>query len=187
MESLARHAIVSALKRDWDSAVEANLALIAKNPADSASLVRLAHAYFELGNLTDAKKYALLAKNYDPSNPLAEKCIARCKAGKITQKNGTNGLNSLSVFFEEPGRTKTVSLKHVGDPHILLSLSPGDMLLLKLKKRQVTVESVNGTYVGKLPDDTALWVIKNAQKLPQAAVQCTMAQSAKIIVRLNGH
>ena len=67
---------------------------------------------------------------------------------------------SPSLFLEEPGITTLVSLVKVAEPQKLLTLSPGTVVELVIKKRGVSVIDGNKQYLGAFPDDSAFHLLK---------------------------
>ena len=65
-----------------------------------------------------------------------------------------------SLFLQEPGRTKIVSLLKVAEPQKLSMAYCGMLVELSLKNRGVSVCDSEGSYLGVLPDDLAHQVIR---------------------------
>ena len=155
-------AISAALDSKWDDAIKLNRQIIKLFPDNVDALNRQARAYFELGNLSQAKKYYTLALKKDPYNPIATKNLKIIKAAK---KNG-NGVPhipqspiSSDLFLQEPGKTKVVSLLKVAEPQKLSQIYPGMIVDLVIKNRGVAITH-RGNYLGVLPDDLAHQIIK---------------------------
>jgi len=161
--SSARKAIQAALNADWDTAISENLGLLAHNPDAFDALMRLSHAYFVTGNVAQAHKYAKKATKIDPSNTLAQKCLAKCSALSSVTSPITHSQIKISIdtFLEEPGKTKTVLLKHLGAAKIIAALMHGQPVALLMTKRQVSVQTEDGTHIGHITDDIAAWIIVN--------------------------
>lgn len=160
MADLALLAIEAAQKNDWPQAVKLNLRILSQSPADIDALNRLAHAYCELGKISQAKRVYHQVLQIDPYNPLAKKKLKQLNDFKREQvlPPGPNHTFSSCFFLEEPGKTKVVTLINPAPASVLLTLSPGDPVDLVLKKHQVAVTREK-TYLGAFPDDLAHRVI----------------------------
>lgn len=157
--SLAQQAIDSALSGNWPQAVELNQQILSTSPDDLDALNRLAKAYSELGEMDKAKAQANKVVKLDPSNSIATKALARWKTvkkGEISKSIPS----SSSTFLEEPGKTKIISLLHVGCPEVISNIDAGDKVQLDCHCHRVAVATLDGKYIGKLPDDLSL-KIKN--------------------------
>lgn len=155
-------AISAALDLNWAVAIKINKQIIKLFPDNIDALNRQARAYFELGNLVQAKKYYLLVLKKDPYNPIAQKNLKIIKAAK---KNGygtpfiPQQPISSSLFLQEPGKTKVVSLLKVAEPQKLSQMYPGIVVEMVIKNRGVAITH-RGIYLGVLPDDLAHQIIK---------------------------
>jgi|SRR3989344_1135548 len=160
-EELAKLAIEAAVSLNWQTAAKINQKIISSTKDDAQALNRLAHAQVCLGELTKAKKTYQKVLAIDPYN-----IIARKNLEKITKSNGqTNGhINGKSIptngnltnaFIFEPGKTKIISLLNLAPPAIVASLNCGDQILLNPKKHSVSITTMDGIYLGALPDDLA--------------------------------
>jgi len=152
LDELAQKAIEYALDGNWKEAVNINLQIIKKNPENTDALNRLARAYSELGKFSLAKKYSKKVLAIDPTNSIARKCLdkwSRLKSGEVYKSSPT----TPDIFLEEPGKTKVISLIHLGDPKILAKLDSGDEVKLSTHSHKVSVITIDGKYIGRLPDD----------------------------------
>src|SRR3990167_4902968 len=117
---LNQQAIDAALSCRWEEAIIINNKLLEFEPQRTEFLNRLAKAYFELGKYSESKKLYIQVLAIDPYNTIAEKNLM---------------ILSPSLFLEEPGITTLVSLVKVAEPQKLLTLSPGTVVELVIKKR----------------------------------------------------
>lgn len=154
-QDLAHQAIEKALSGQWEEAKKINLALIKENPRDIDALNRLAKAYFELGNIKNAKITINKILAIDPYNPIAVKCYDKWKNLKKVDKNSSKQL-SAEMFLEEPGKTKIIHLIHTCDKPILAKLNCGEIVYNNIKSHRVSIVSADGNYIGKLPDDVSI-------------------------------
>jgi tetratricopeptide (TPR) repeat protein len=149
---LAQESILCALSGNWQKAVELNLQILKLEPQNTEALNRLARAYSEIGKTSLAKKTSQEVLKIDPFNPIAIKSMEKWRVLKKGKTFVTRSLNS-ETFLEEPGKTKVVTLLHLGDPSILVKLDSADEVKLDHHSHRVSVVSQDGKYVGRLPDD----------------------------------
>lgn len=149
---LAQESILCALSGNWQKAVELNLQILKAEPQNTESLNRLARAYSEIGKTTLAKKTSQEVLKIDPFNSIAAKSLEKWKVLKKGKSFASHSINS-ETFLEEPGRTKVVTLLHLGDPKTLVKLDSADEVKLDHHSHRVSVMSQDGKYVGRLPDD----------------------------------
>jgi tetratricopeptide (TPR) repeat protein len=157
--TLAQQAIDCAMNGNWSEAIKLNQKILSSTPLDLDALNRLARAYAELGEMDKAKISSAKVLKIDPFNSIATKALARWK----TVKKGEIGRSitaNPSTFLEEPGKTKIISLLHVGCPEIIAKIDTGDKVQLDCHCHRVAVATMDGKYIGKLPDDLSL-KIKN--------------------------
>jgi tetratricopeptide (TPR) repeat protein len=150
---LAQKAISAALSGSWQEALKFNLQIISQNTNDIDALNRTARCYAELGQAKKAVATCGKALKIDPFNSIAVKSMKKWKSLKAGEKyNGQVGV-SPELFLEETGKTKLVPLLHVGDSKSLATLDSGDEVKLNPKSHRIPVLSVDGKYIGRLPDD----------------------------------
>ena len=163
---LNQQAIDAALSCRWEEAIIINNKLLEFEPQRTEFLNRLAKAYFELGKYSESKKLYIQVLAIDPYNTIAEKNLKKVNSLKkddgVKFHNGHNNIMILSpsLFLEEPGITTLVSLVKVAEPQKLLTLSPGTVVELVIKKRGVSVIDGNKQYLGAFPDDSAFHLLK---------------------------
>lgn len=151
-EDLAQEAINYALKGDWLKAIQVNRQILKSEPKDIDALNRLARAYSEIGDLEKAKKLAKKVLTIDPFDTIAKKALVKWSELKKSKPHTSSPI-SAQIFLEEPGKTKIVSLLHIGDPKILVSLDSGDEVFLNTTSHRISVHTKDGKYIGRLPDD----------------------------------
>lgn len=164
---LTTQAINAALKNDWLKAISVNLSILESNPEDTAALNRLARAYKESGSLKLAKQTYRKVLVFDRFNPIAAKNLKLLeslgKGDHLLKKNQT-AINGHAcppqTFLEEPGKTKLVNLVNLAPVSLLSGLSCGEKLAFSIKRRTVTVVNENQKYLGALPDDLSLRLIR---------------------------
>lgn len=152
-------AIQAAIKGAWSRAVDFNRQILKDNPKDTAALNRLARAYWELGKLDLSQKTYKKVLNIDPYNSIASKSLNRLT--KKRKKSKQTKIAFLSnLFLEEPGKTKTIRLIRLASADVLSELSSGQPLKLEPKKRAISVTTEDRIYLGTIPDDLSLRLIK---------------------------
>lgn len=150
-ENLTRKAINLALKCQWKDVIKINKLILKEDNLDTEALNRLARAYFETGNIKKAINISKKVLKIEPSNKIAEKSIEKYK---INSPSGGNEQNiDASVFLEEAGKTKLISLINLGSSKNISNLYSGDEVKLLTHSHRVNVITLDGTYIGRLPDD----------------------------------
>lgn len=180
---LAQKAVNAALSGEWEEAIRLNEQIVLHNPQDLDALNRLAKAYAECGRAELAKKSSKKVLEIDPFNTIALKCIDKW-SGK---GNGTlRTVNLLTEdFIEEPGRTKIVTLMHIGPVSLLNTLDSGDEVKLNPHGHRLSVVTQDGRYIGKLPDDIAA-KLKGMIKLGNsytAVIKSITSHEVKVFIR----
>jgi len=165
MSNLSQIAITAALSGDWQKAISTNERLIKENKNDINSLNRLAHAYIQIGKLEQAEKIYKKILAIDKYNIIAlknlDKLAALAKRSKHTLGHkATFSSLSPSLFIEEPGKTKTVTLRNTAPATILSHLNPGDRVMLFPKEHSIDIRTLNKVYLGALPDDFAFRLLR---------------------------
>lgn len=153
---LRTQAISAAKHNQWDTAVGLNEQLLASFPDDIGSYNRLGLAYLHLGEKDKASANFNRVLELDRSNSIAKKQLERIKSKK------TNALPTFNTehFIEEPGKTKIVELHRLAGKPVLEDQSVGSKCNLVAKKRYISVETLDGTYIGALPEDISFRLIK---------------------------
>lgn len=184
VEDIEKQAIRAAIDGAWQKAINLNLQLIKDNPKNVAAMNRLARAYWELGKILQAQKAYKKVLIIDPYNSIAAKnlqrLIKRRKKSKPKKATYTNNL-----FLEEPGKTRTIKLIRLASADVLSELSSGQKVELSAKKRTISAASEDGTYLGTIPDDLSLRLIKliKGGNRYQAYVKAVDQQHLEIFIR----
>lgn len=182
---LAQKAISAALKASWNKALELNKQILKNDSKDVDALNRLARAHSELGEIAKAKKIAQKAVRIDPYNTIAIKALEKWKGLKTGEKASPSKF-SARVFLEEPGKTKIVSLLHLGDSKkVLANLDSGDEVVFKLGNHRISARTLNKKYIGRLPDDLSASLIKLIKRGNeyQVFVKSSKPQEVKVFIR----
>ncbi len=152
--SLAQKAIDLALQGKWIEAIDVNEEILKENPRDVDAFNRIAKARSELGEIALARKAAEEVIKIDPINSIATRCLHKWK--KITKvEKGQEVTTQPDSFLEEPGRTKLIALLHPGPEAVFATLTPGEEVKMAPSAHRLSVMTVTGKYIGRLPDDLA--------------------------------
>jgi tetratricopeptide (TPR) repeat protein len=182
--SAAQTAITLALSGNWEDAINANLGLISQNPEDTDALNRLARAYAELGKISDARTATKKVLKIDPVNPIALKSLEKWKTAGNREAHLSN-VTSTETFLEEPGKTRLVTLLNPGDAKIFANLDPGEEVRLFSHAHKVSINALDGKYIGRLPDDLAARLrnlIKGGNKY-QVLMKSVDPKEIKVFIR----
>jgi len=183
-DDLEKQAVQAAIKGSWQQAVDFNRQLIKENPKNVAALNRLAKAYGELGKIDQAQKTYRKVLTLDPYNSIATKNLQRLV--KKRKKSKTKKIDYPSnLFLEEPGKTKTIKLIRLASAEVLSELSNGQPVKLEPKKRTISVTTEEKAYLGTIPDDLSLRLVKfiKGGNRYQAFVKAVDRQNLEIFVR----
>lgn len=154
MNDLTSQAINEALKGNWKKAIEINLAILNDTDEDIDALNRLSRAYFESGHTKKAIEIVNKVLKLDSVNPIAKKSLEKYKRAKVNVISSERNNNiSASDFIEEPGKTKVVTLLNLGKENIISCLDSGDEVIMAPYTHRVSITTLDGQYIGRLPDD----------------------------------
>lgn len=166
MDLLAQRAVEEALKGNWKEAAQLNEEILEEETKNKEALNRLARAYLELGKIPKSQATYKKVLKLDPYNSIALKAIERLKNLKSSPKK-SNGVSSLPIaanlFIEEPGKTKAVTLIHLGALQVISNLDAGQSVLLEPHGHRVSVMTEHSEFVGRLPDDIGHRITKLTQ------------------------
>lgn len=198
MDTLAQRAIREALEGNWKEAERTNEEILKDNGSDKEALNRLGRAAAEVGKVAKAISTYKKVLRLDPYNSIAQKAIVRL--GKIKKRGrpkkiassagaaspgGILGPKLPSLFIEEPGKTKTVTLIHLGSEQIMDSLDAGEAIFLVGHRHRVSVETVERKYIGRLPDDISRRLIKfmRGGVKYEAIIRSVNKEGVKVFIR----
>lgn len=195
-ELLTQLAITAALNSEWVEAAKINQKILTLEENNIEALNRLAKALMCAGQIDKAQKTYKKVLELDAYNVIAKKNVEKItKLGTNHTSTKTNGhprdlaqsthINLPTVFLTEPGKTKTINLLNLASPAVLASLNCGDALLIITKKHSVTISTVEGIYLGALPDDLSFKIlsfIEGGNKY-EAFVKFATPKSLTIFIR----
>lgn len=156
-------AIDAARRADWAAAVEGNQRVLEMGP-DSAAQNRLAKAYWELGELSQAREHYQSALALDPTNRIAERNIGRLRqlmveAGSRTVAATPGSKAPVSLFVEETGKTGFAHLVDLASPSDLAQVNPGDYVELEPAGPRIAARS-NGVHIGSVEPRVAARLLR---------------------------
>ena len=159
--TLISRAIKSALAQNWKEAIRLNQDLIELKSDDVAALNRLAYAYLKSGNITSAKTVYKRVLKIDKYNPIALKNLKWLT--NLTRKDISQDLSvtpSPTIFLEEPGKTKIVTLVYPAPVRTLCNVMTAQQVILHSRRHSIEIRNNKGDYLGALPDDLSHRLIK---------------------------
>ncbi|MDO8452742.1 MAG: tetratricopeptide repeat protein, partial [bacterium] len=194
--TLAQKAIDCALSGNWAESEKLNNQILTVEPENKEALNRLGRTCIELGKLTKALSCYKKVLKIDPYNSIAIKAVTRLaqidKRDVIASPKGVaisgisthNGLSG-QMFLEEPGKTKTVSLLHLGDKSAISMLDAGEEVKLLVLQHKACINNLEGKYLGRLPDDIAVRLIKLAKSGSKykAYLRSAQPEEVKVFIR----
>ena len=160
---LAEQAIAAAAAADWSGAVELNRRILDLGP-DSQAENRIAKAYWELGELGEAREHYQAALALDPTNRIAERNIDRLRvllveAGERTVPAIVGSKAPVGIFVEETGKTGFAGLYELAKPRQLAQVNPGDQVELVPEGARLLAYS-NGVHIGTVEPRVAARLLK---------------------------
>jgi hypothetical protein len=185
---LTEQAIAAATAADWTEAVRINERILELGP-DSEGENRLAKAYWELGELGNAREHYQAALAIDPTNRIADRNISRLRillaeAGRKTVAAKPGSKAPVSIFVEETGKTGFAHLLDLASPKDLAQVNPGDAVELVPDGPHLKAIS-NGVPIGVVEPRVAarlLKLIAEGNKY-QAGVTSLGDKDVRIIIR----
>lgn len=156
LHTLEVNAIDSALKNDWNKAIEFNQKILQIDPNNIDALLRLGFSFLQRGDFKEAKKAYKRVLEIQPNHPIAKEKTKQINV-LLEKKDTSKKTNFLkldpNLFADVPGKTKTTTLVNLGQKQILAKLNIGEKIELKIRKRKVEARTLDGEYIGALPDD----------------------------------
>lgn len=181
---LAQKAVSLALSGKWEEAIEANKQILQGDSENIDALNRLGRAYAEVGKISKAKTLAHKVLKLDAFNTIAEKALKKWENLSDGQAI-KSGPSSASEFLEEPGKTKLVSLMHLCNPDVIAKLDAGDEVKIHAHSHRISITAIDGTYIGKLPDDLSSHLRKLIQygNEYKALIKAISTDCIKVLIR----
>ncbi len=186
---LQDQAIELASKSQWEKAVEINQQLIELGE-DADSFNRLGKAYFELGQLNDAREAYQNTLRIMPTNMIARRNVERLE-DLIARRGDTNRIDrtgrqlvDLRLFIAETGKTALTTLVDVNRA-LASTLVTGEQVQLQLDGRYVRVLNTDGEVIGRLEPKLAqrLSELMNGGNQYIAAVAQASGHQIRVLIR----
>jgi tetratricopeptide (TPR) repeat protein len=167
IERLKDLAVEKAVEGNYEEAISINKQILEEDAEDIQALMQLAHAYWQIGNLSEAKAYYKKTLAINPNHNLATKRLSLLNAITAkdlpTLKDNKGKIVPITDLIEEPGKTKIIKLSHVGKPHDISMLSIGEEIFLNIRKRKIEIRDICDNFIGYLPDDISRRLIEFIQ------------------------
>jgi tetratricopeptide (TPR) repeat protein len=182
-----QEAIKLANENRWQEAVAANESIIEVFPTDVDAYNRLGRAYMELGNYKKAKESYSKSLELSPNNTIARKNLERLALlnGVNITKNEQRRKLPPSAFIAEIGKAGMVNLIELAPQNVLVKMTPGEQVFLKLRNQDTIVENYKNEYIGLVEPEHGLRLAKLIKGGNQyiAAIVSMDNGRVKVIVR----
>ena len=183
----SKQAIALAMQGRWREAVAVNKSLIENFPHDVDAYNRLGKAYMELGEYTQAKEAYSRAVDLDHYNAIAKKNLHRLShlgEGAAGLEGGSHKAEPQH-FIEEIGKAGVIELYHLAPPEVLVRMTAGDIVHLKIDGSGLVVENEREEYLGQVPPEHGQRLIKLMEggNKYTAAVVSSAGGSICVIIR----
>ena len=160
---LVEQAIAAATAAQWADAARVNERILELGP-DSEAENRLAKAFWELGELGNAREHYQAALAIDPTSRIAERNINRLRvllaeAGRKTVPAKPGSKAPVGIFVEETGKTGCAHLVDLASPRDLAQVNPGDAVELVPDGAHLNAIS-NGVFIGVVEPRVAARLLK---------------------------
>jgi len=195
---LPERAIALAMENRWPEAADVNRKIIELYPNDADAYNRLGKALLEMGRYRDALATYQRAVELDPNNMIAKKNVDRLahladKAPEPTRlpqpasqaRTGEIGRINPTMFIEETGKTGVTTLVNLGQAELLIEVTAGDNVELRVKDTKLEVYDEDGQYVGQVEPKLAkrlIGLIETGNRYT-GAVTTVSERSISIIIR----
>ena len=151
---LGKEAIRCALNGEWEQAVAVNRQILHIRPTNCEASNRLAKALMELGHYAEARQTLEQLRLHSPSNAIARKNLARLdllesRPGEGRSQSAVPG-KSPGMFIAESGKSCTTTLCRQAVASETTSVSAGDVVALDAGNDGISVNTLDGQYLGTL-------------------------------------
>ncbi len=158
LQSLSKQAIDSALKNNWETAIDLNNQILEKDPQDKNAKVRLGRAYIKTEKFSEAKKIFKEILEKDPINNIALKNLKLAQENNPDKKSDKGNNHTPKILIKEPGTTTQINLP--AEEKILAKLEPGQDLYIRSFKTKLVFSLDKKRELGYINDETAKIVYK---------------------------
>lgn len=151
-------AIDSAIAGDWKRAIQVNSEIIELDENNLDAYLAIGFAYLQTGQFEKSATSYKKALVIEPGNSIARNnldklMVLKKKNSSDTDKSAPSSKKHLKEFINVVGKTKIIELANIGQSEVLAGIKVGEQVELKSKKRRVEVRTLDGEYIGALPDD----------------------------------
>ncbi len=159
IQRLHEAAVDAAVSGKWDQAIDYNHQVLALDPNNLDTHLALGFAYLQTNQFDESAKHYRKALSIEPGNVIAKNNLDKLAVLKKKNspdsydKNESDDAPRLKEFINVVGKTKIVELVNIGQSEVLANLKVGQHIELKTKKRRIEVRTLDGDYIGALPDD----------------------------------
>ncbi len=154
---LIADAVAAAVDGQWEQALAANDALLARFPHDAEALNRKGRALIELRQLNAARDAYTESLKSDPANMIARRNLQRLEKlynrpeGSLEGTKPTEAvLPRQNIFIEETGKTWVDELVNPAEETRLYEVSPGEQLVIVVEDDKVFVDTALGIRLGEV-------------------------------------
>lgn len=183
----SQEAIALAMQSRWQEAITINQSIIELFPTDIDAYNRLGRAHMEIGEFAKAKDAYNRAIELDPHNPIAQRNLQRLSLlpdSKVSVKEERREA-APDLFIGEMGKAGVVNLQDLAPKEVLAKAAAGNQVYLKVRGKQLVVETESGDYLGLVepPHGFRLAKLMEGGNRYAAAIVNIDHNSAKVIIR----
>jgi len=183
----SKQAIALAMQGRWREAVAVNESLLENFPHDVDAYNRLGKAYVELGEYTRARETYSRAIEIDHYNVIARRNLRRLshlEEAAVDLEGGSHKAEPQH-FIEEVGKAGVVELYCLAPPEVLVRITAGDIVYLKIDGSGLVVENGRKECLGQVPPKYGQRLIKlmGGGNKYTAAVLSSTGDSMSVIIR----
>lgn len=187
IEILEQQAIDSAINLQWETAIDLNKQILKIDKENVDACLRLGFAYLQIKDIQEAQKYYNKSLKLRPKNQVALENLERLAVMEMKdhpshKKGKEGGAINPTMFLEVPGKTKAVNLVNLGQKKHLATVTVGQEVELKQKKRKIEVRTTSGEYLGSLPDDLSKRMIFFLKNKSEYKANIQEASLTKIVI-----
>ena len=182
-----QEAIKLATENRWQEAIAANENIIEVFPADVDAYNRLGRAHMELGDYKKAKEAYSKSMELEPNNSIAKKNLERLALlkGAHVVKNEQRRKLPPNAFIAEIGKAGVVNLLEPAPQSVLVKMTPGEQVFLRIRNQDAVVENYKNEYLGLVEPEHGLRLAKLIKGGNQyiAAIVSMDNDRVKVIIR----
>ncbi len=183
----AKRAVAFAMRGKWEQAAAMNTSIVREFPDDLEAYNRLGKSLSELGRNREAKASFEAVLQRSPYNSIAKKNLARLTklSDEASPRVAKRASRSVHAFIEESGKAGVTTLTNPAPTSILLELTPGDLVNLRLTGKALTVTDESGAYIGQVEPrvGTRIARLMKGGNRYEATVTSAEGQRLDIIIR----